>query len=204
MVQVGSRWAVLETKLVFLQLVLFYVLWDSPYQISADLWILHQVMQREDGIRNHIWVFMKAVHPAVVGFRWVLLIEDVREVPLSSSNLNLMGHEALVKAHAHVAFKEAVTPVGERYIGRDETQCHTEFNIQAVFDLCLWKALQGGQAGPEGSDSPHLTTELDLTQNSNRMHYNITIILHQKCFPQPTYCSIKPLCIQQVSLTWCI
>lgn len=120
------------------------------------------MMQREDGVRNHIRIVVEAVHPAVVSFRWLLLVEDVREVLLPSDNLNLMGHEALVEAHAHVAFQEVVTLVGEGCIGREETKSHSEFSIQAVFDLSLGEALQCGQAGPEGGDSPHLTTKLDL------------------------------------------
>lgn len=111
MVQVGGRGAVLKTKLVPSQLVLFNVLCDCAFQISTDLWIFYQVMQREDGIRNYIWVVVETVHPAVVCFRWVLVVEDVRKVPLPSSYLSLMGHEPVVEAHAHIAFQEAAALV---------------------------------------------------------------------------------------------
>lgn len=120
------------------------------------------MMQREDGIRDHVRVVVEAVHPAVVCVRWVLLVEDVGEVPLPSNNLNLMGHEALVEAHAHVTPQKVVALVRKGCVGRDETKSQSEFNIQAVFDIRFGEALQCGQAGPEGSDSPHLATKLDL------------------------------------------
>lgn len=119
-------------------------------------------MQREDGVRNHIRVVVEAVHPAVVRLRRVLLVEDVWEVPLPSDNLNLMGHEALVKAHAHITLQEVVALVGERCIGREETKSHSEFSVQTGFDFRLGEAFECGQAGPEGSDSLHLTAKLDL------------------------------------------
>lgn len=125
------------------------------------------MMQREDAVRNHIRVVVEAAHPALVRFRWVLLVEDVGEVPLPSNNLNLMGHEALVEAHAHVTLQEVLTLVGEGCIAREETKSHSEFNVQAVFDVGLGETLQCGQAGPECSDSPHLTTKLDLRDRTN-------------------------------------
>lgn len=120
------------------------------------------MMQWEDGVGDHVRVVVETVHPAVIRLRWVLLVEDVGEVPLSSDNLNLVGHEALVEAHGHVTFQEVVALVGEGRVGREETKSHSELNIQAVFDLGLREALQCGQAGPEGSDSSHLPTKLDL------------------------------------------
>lgn len=167
MVQVGSRGAVLDTQRILLQLVVFNIVRDGASQISTDLCVLHEMMQREDGIRNHIRIVMEAAHPAVVCFSWVLLVEDVREVLLPSDYLYLMGHEALVEAHAHVTLQEVVTLVGEGCIGREETKSHSEFKIQAVFDVGLRETLQCGQAGPEGSDSPHLTTKLDLGDRTN-------------------------------------
>lgn len=121
MIQVGSWGTVLESRLVLLQLVLSNILGDGASQIGTDLWVLHQMMQREDGVRNHIRVLMEAVHPAVVRFRGVLLVEDVGEVPLPSDNLDLMGHEALVEAHAHIALQEVFTLVGERRVSGEET-----------------------------------------------------------------------------------
>lgn len=126
------------------------------------------MVQREDPIRDHIRVVVEAVHPAVVRFRWVLLVDDVGKVPLPSDNFDLMGHEALVEAHAHVTLQEVATLVGEGHIAREETKSHFEFNIQAVFDVRLRKTLQCSQAGPEGSDSPHLTTKLDLEYMRNK------------------------------------
>lgn len=167
MVQVGSWGAVLESRLVLLQLVLFDILGDGASQISTDLRVLHQMMQWEDGVRNHIRVVVEAVHPAVVCFRRVLLVEDVREVPLPTKNLDFMGHEALVEAHAHIALQEVVALIGEGCVTREETQSHSEFNVQAVFDLRLRETLQCGQAGPEGSDSPHLATKLDLGKTND-------------------------------------
>lgn len=120
------------------------------------------MMQREDGVRDHIWVVVEAVHPAVVCFRWLLLVEDVWEVPLPSDNLSLMAHEALVEAHAHVTLPKVVAFVGEGCVGGQETKSHSEFSIQAAFDIGLGEALQCGQAGPECSDSLHLSTKMDL------------------------------------------
>ncbi|TNN62618.1 hypothetical protein EYF80_027217 [Liparis tanakae] len=103
--------------------------------IHTDLGVLYQVVQREDGIGNHIRVVVKAAHPALVCFRWVFLVEDVREILLPADDLDLMGHEALVEAHAHVALQEVIALVGQGGIAREETQGHSEFKVQAVFDV---------------------------------------------------------------------
>lgn len=120
------------------------------------------MMQWEDGIRDHVWVVVEAVDPAVVCLRWLLLVEDVWKVPFPSDNLNLVSHESLVEAHAHVTFQKVVAFVGEGRVGGQETKSNSEFSIQAVFDIGLREALQCGQAGPECSDSSHLSTKMDL------------------------------------------
>lgn len=104
-VQVGSRGAAVGTGPVLLQLVILYILCDGALQVSADPGVLHQVVQREDGVRHHVGVVVQAAHPVLVRFRWVLLVEDVGEIPLPTDDLNLMGHEALVEPHAHVTLQ---------------------------------------------------------------------------------------------------
>lgn len=162
MIQVWSRGAVLGTKLVLPQLVLLNVLCDGVSQIGGDLRVRHQVMQREDGVRDDVRVVVEAVHPAVVGLRRVLLVEDVGEVPLPSDHFDLVGHEALVEAHAHVAFQKMVTLVGEGDVCWEEAQGQSQLCVQALFDVGLGEALQRGQTGPERRDPSDLAAQLDL------------------------------------------
>lgn len=148
--------------MVLLQLVLFNVLRDSAPQIGTDLWVLHQMMQREDGVRDHIRVVMEAAHPAVIRVGRFLLVEDVGEILLPTDHLNLVCHEALVESHAHVPLQKVLALVREGCVGREETESYSELNIQAVFDIRLRETFECGQAGPEGRDSSHFTTELHL------------------------------------------
>lgn len=168
MIQVWSRGAVLGTKLVLPQLVLLNVLGDCLSQISGDLRVRHQVVQREDGVRDDIRVIGEAVHPAVVSLRRVLLVQDVGEVPLPSDHFDLVGHKALVEAHAHVAFQKVVTLVGEGDICWEEAQGHSQLHVQAVFDVDLSKALQHGQTGPEGRYQSDLPAQPDLFRVSRK------------------------------------
>ena len=66
-----------------------------------------------------------------------MVIEDVWEIPLSTIDFDLVGHESLVEAHAHIALDEGITFVGEGGVGGQETKGHLQFNIQAVLDLRL-------------------------------------------------------------------
>lgn len=107
------------------------------------------------------------------------MVQDVGEVVLPANNLDLMGHEALVEAHAHVTSQKGITLLRNGRIGRKETKSQSEFNIQAFFDIQLRKAPQCRQAGPEGSDSPHLTTKLDLelwTSNEIRAENKLLLL----------------------------
>lgn len=119
-------------------------------------------MQREYGVRDDVGVIVEAVHPAVVRLQRVLLVEDVGEVPIPSDHFDLVGHEALVEAHAHVALQKVIALVGEGHIRREEAKRESQLHVQALFDIGLSEALQRSQTGPERCYPSHLPAQLDL------------------------------------------
>lgn len=161
-VQVWSRGAVLQTHLLLLQLILLDVLGDGFSEIGAYLRVLHQVVQRENGVGHDVRVVLETGHPAVVGVGWILLVEDVGKVPLPADDLGLVGHESLVEAHAQVTPQEIVALVGEGRVAGEKAERQAEFHVQAVLNVRLRETLQCGQTCPVGCDSPHLAPELDL------------------------------------------
>ncbi|KAG7254727.1 LOW QUALITY PROTEIN: hypothetical protein CRUP_031763 [Coryphaenoides rupestris] len=96
-VQVGGRGAVPGARVVLVKTVLLDVVRDEALEVLLDLRVVHEVVQREDGVGDHVRVVVEAVHPAVVGVRRILIVEDVREVAFPADDLDLRLSHRLEK-----------------------------------------------------------------------------------------------------------